>query len=80
MGRQKVRKEVGASIRETIQQRISKLVIKMKGDSMSDKGWKAIVIVGIWASVAVMVATTGTIDEAILSGVGLVSIFIAFLF
>lgn len=79
MGRKKVRKEVGASIRETIKQGVSRLANKMKGDTMSDKGWKAITIVGMWASVAVMFAFTGEVNENIVSGVATASVILAFL-
>lgn len=79
MGRQKVRKEVGTSIRENVKQGVSRLANKVKGDSMSDKGWKAITIVGMWASVAVMFAATGEVNENVVSGIATASVLLAFL-
>jgi hypothetical protein len=56
-----------AKTRPGIIETVSKVVTKMRGDSMSDKGWKAIAIVGVWGSIAIMFAITGEINQGVAS-------------
>jgi hypothetical protein len=57
---------------------VSKMVSKMKGDTMSDKGWKAIAIVGIWGSLAASFAVTGDMNKDVASYAAGATFIIAF--
>jgi len=77
-----IRKENGTEIRTGIKQRVSKLVstIANREDNMTEKGWKAVAIVGMWASVAIMAAITKETNGEIVGAVATASVIIAFIF
>jgi hypothetical protein len=60
-----------------ILERVSNVVRKVRGDNMSVQGWKAIAIVGVWASVAVMTAVTGEMSTQVVSSAVLAILVIA---
>lgn len=77
-----IRKKNGTKVRESIKQRISKLVDKVvnREANMTEKGWKALVIVGMWASVALMSAITQEVNNEAVGAVATASVIIAFIF
>lgn len=81
MGKE-IRTKNGTKIRESLKQRISKLVstIANREDTMTEKGWKAVAIVGMWASVALMSAITKETNGEIVGAVATASVIIAFIF